>query len=136
MWSPFLDDLLMKYPDPVAGEVAILDVRDLSTAFLIRGFQHMKTAILLLRKIYAVKLKTVHVLVNPSSGIERILTLLIPFLHPKVKENVRNISFVNTYIYIYIYWYNIIEQSMPFYSDLIWYTNKYYISVAHRKITE
>lgn len=84
------DDLLMKNPDPVAGEIAILDVRELTAAYLLKAFPHMKNAILLLRKAYAVRLKRLHVIVAPSSGIEKLLALLRPVLHPKVRENVRD----------------------------------------------
>lgn len=80
----------MKSPYPIVGETCILDVRALSTSFLLRAYPHIKKTIFLLRKAYAVRLKKIHMLVNPLSGIERLLALLRPFLHHKVRDNVRN----------------------------------------------
>ncbi|KAG5888904.1 Alpha-tocopherol transfer protein [Gonioctena quinquepunctata] len=80
-------DVLLRNPNPIAKEVIVFDCEGASSSHLMKLLVILKPMITLLRQSYAIRLKEIHI-INAHAGIEKVVSMLRPLLHPKLKNRV------------------------------------------------
>ncbi|KAJ8921241.1 hypothetical protein NQ315_013713, partial [Exocentrus adspersus] len=82
-------DLLLTSEHPVAGDIALFDGADIGPNHFVKFLSVVKTITAILREAYAIRLKQVHV-INASPLVDKIINVIKPLLHRKVRETFIN----------------------------------------------
>nr|CAH7761640.1 unnamed protein product [Callosobruchus chinensis] len=80
-------DIVFRCPHPVVAEIIIFDYDGCSPGHLLKFLSSCTKLIKILRKAYAIRLLSVHI-VNAPTSIDRTMTVIKPMLHPKIRERI------------------------------------------------
>ncbi|CAH1985864.1 unnamed protein product [Acanthoscelides obtectus] len=80
-------DIVFNCPHPVVAEEIIFDYSGCTPGHLMKFLACSTKLIKILRKAYAIRLTSLH-LVNAPSTIDRAMTVVKPMLHPKIRERI------------------------------------------------
>ncbi|KAJ8958038.1 hypothetical protein NQ318_002044 [Aromia moschata] len=87
-WFFMLYDFLLTDPNPVAGEVAIIDGEHFNPNHLVKFVSPaLKPLITILREAYVLRLKQIHI-VNSTPFLDKLWMVIKPLLHTKVRNSI------------------------------------------------